>query len=52
MANKKEFILDIAEKMFVEQGFDQTSDSRCNPDCKRNPLLLLYLKRRDYGCHH
>ena len=25
MANKKEFILDIAEKMFVEQGFDQTS---------------------------
>ena len=25
MANKKEFILDTAEKMFVEQGFDQTS---------------------------
>ena len=25
MANKKEFILDIAEKMFIEQGFDQTS---------------------------
>ena len=25
MANKKEFILDVAEKMFVEQGFDQTS---------------------------
>ena len=28
MANKKEFILDIAEKMFVEQGFDQTSISQ------------------------
>ena len=25
MANKKEFILDVAEKMFIEQGFDQTS---------------------------
>ena len=25
MANKKEFILDTAEKMFIEQGFDQTS---------------------------
>lgn len=25
MANKKEFILDTAEKLFVEQGFDQTS---------------------------
>ena len=25
MTNKKEFILDTAEKMFVEQGFDQTS---------------------------
>lgn len=28
MANKKEFILDTAEKMFVEQGFDQTSISQ------------------------
>ena len=28
MTNKKEFILDIAEKMFVEQGFDQTSISQ------------------------
>ena len=25
MANKKEFILDVAEKMFIELGFDQTS---------------------------
>ena len=25
MANKKEFILDVAEKMFIEQGFDQNS---------------------------
>lgn len=25
MANKKDFILDTAEKLFVEQGFDQTS---------------------------
>ena len=25
MTNKKEFILDVAEKMFIEQGFDQTS---------------------------
>ena len=25
MANKKGFILDVAEKMFIEQGFDQTS---------------------------
>jgi len=25
MANKKEFILDVAERMFVEKGFDQTS---------------------------
>ena len=28
MTNKKEFILDTAEKMFVEQGFDQTSISQ------------------------
>ena len=25
MANKKDFILDTVEKLFVEQGFDQTS---------------------------
>ena len=28
MANKKDFILDTAQKLFMEQGFDQTSISQ------------------------
>ena len=28
MANKKDFILDTAQELFMEQGFDQTSISQ------------------------
>ena len=42
-------ILDVAERLFSEKGFDNTSTNdilKRNWNCKRNPVLSFQIQRR------